>query len=153
MKNKFTNLMAGILVSSSLLYPSWVKNPITLHKWLQVEFTYQEDEDGYFKTPEETVKDKGGDCEDFAFLVDKILTDLGYETHARVISFSNRNTMHAICIIKQDGKFTYFSDNVYMPQKHNTIAELLTNNYPYWNYSMRFYFNKTHDDLIWRKVK
>lgn len=118
MKDKFTKLLQnfaiiGVLVSAPL-YPSYIKTPQDLGKWISNSFTYQKEEVDYWKTPEETVKDKGGDCEDFAILAKKILKDLGYEPHLVVL----RTTLkaHAICVFKEkNGTWSAF-DNTYYRQ-------------------------------------
>lgn len=133
--NKFiVNLaVAGILISAPL-YPNWIKTPRDLSTWLVNNFTYQAEEEGedYWKKPEETVSDKTADCEDFSFLVDKILTDLNYKT--KVIAIYFEKSAHAICIIEENNQYSFFSNQYYYARKHNSIKELVEKNYPTYKY-------------------
>ena len=82
MKSYFLCLtLASVLVSAPIIYPKdIVKCPDTLSIWMKQTLTYQKDgENGHWKTPEKTVQDKGGDCEDFAILAKYVLKDLGYK--------------------------------------------------------------------------
>jgi len=130
--------VAGVLVSAPL-YPNWIKTPTDLSVWLVNSFTYQEEEEGedYWKKLEETVRDKGGDCEDFSFLVDKILTDLNYKT--KVIAIYWEDSAHAICIIEKNNKYSFFSNQYYFSTKYNSIKELVEKNYSAYKYYKRIY--------------
>ena len=126
--------VAGILISAPLC-PNWINNPTDLSIWLVNNFTYQAEEEGenYWKTPEEIIKDKSGDCEDFSFLVDKILTDLGYKTKVISVSYKDIKFAHAICIIEQNNKHSFFSNQYYFSKQFDNIYALLENNYPNWS--------------------
>ena len=137
--NKFIlNLaVAGVLISAPL-YPNWIKTPMDLSVWLVNNFTYQAEEgQDYWKKPEETVRDKGGDCEDLSFLVDNILTDLNYKT--QVIAVYWEKEAHAICIIEENNKYSFFSNQYYFPTKYYSIKELIEKNYPTYKYYKRIY--------------
>jgi len=128
-------LLAGILISSSSLYPSTIKTPTDLGSWLSENFTYQLENNGedYWKTPKETIKDKGGDCEDASILTKHILKDLNYDSIMLVITFDNKETSHAINRLKIDNNYTMFSNFVYFPKKFKTLRLMLTYYYPNWN--------------------
>jgi len=138
--NKFIlNLaVAGILISTPL-YPNWIKTPSDLSTWLVNNFTYQAEEEGedYWKKPQETVRDKSGDCEDLSFLVDKILTDLNYKTQVIAVFWETEG--HAICIIEENNKYSFFSNQYYFSTKYNSIKELVEKNYPTYKYYKRIY--------------
>jgi len=133
MKKFLQNIvLAGILVSVPPIYPSYVTTPETLEIWLQ-DFTYQAEEGDYWKSPKETIRDKGGDCEDFAILVDHVLSDLGYRTFLLAIYFSDGNAGHAVAIVKIEGQYTLFSENEYFSRKYKNLGDLLYYHYPYWS--------------------
>lgn len=135
--NKFllNIFIAGILISASLC-PNWINNPESLSIWLKANITYQIEKEGedYWKKSFETVRDKSGDCEDFSFLVDKILSDLGYETKviAVYLKINEKIEGHAICLIKENNKYTFFSNQYYFNKEFDDIYTLLENNYPKW---------------------
>lgn len=135
MNKFFLNIfIAGILISAPL-YPNWINNPEFLSIWLKSNFTYQAEEgEDYWKKPYETIRDKTADCEDFAFLVNKILSDLGYKTKVIAVYFkiNKKPTGHAICLIKENNKYTFFSNQYYFSKEFDNIYTLLENNYPSW---------------------
>lgn len=104
MKNFLKNITLSMVLVSIPLCPSWVQNPQDLQTWYLQEFTYQSEEEGqdYWKTPEETLRDKGGDCEDMAFLSQKILKQLGYTSH--ILIMTNKENGHAICVFQEKNK-------------------------------------------------
>lgn len=151
MKNSFFSLLiTGVLISTPLA-PYHVVCPESLHEWFIEEgFTYQAEGwlQDYWKTPEETVKDKGGDCEDFAFLVDKVLSDLNYETHTIAMFF--KKSAHAICFVKINGKYTWFDNYYYCNRQHDTIEEILNIYYPGWIYYYTINLPKSFNNKVTR---
>ncbi|MHA1704096.1 MAG: transglutaminase-like domain-containing protein [Promethearchaeota archaeon] len=146
-------VIAGVLVSAPLC-PSRIKTPTQLSLWMRINFTYQGEKfkfHDYWKTPEETVKDKGGDCEDFAFLAERILTDLNYDAKVIAIKYYGSRTGHSVCIIKENNKYTLFSNQYYYVQEHSTLNTLLNNNYIDWKYYQPIQQPKKYGPKIKRK--
>jgi hypothetical protein len=134
--NKFLLNVAivGVLISGPLV-PVHITTPQALSEWFYTEgFSYQAELPfhDYWKKPEETIRDKGGDCEDFAFLVDRVLSERGYKTYVLAVYFPK--SAHAITIIKIDEKYTMFSNMSYLSYKFATIEGLLGFYYPEWKY-------------------
>ena len=154
MKNSlFSIIITGVLISVPLT-PSSVICPESLQEWFIKEgFSYQKEAKGkdYWKNPKETIVDKGGDCEDFVFLVDKVLLDLGYKTQTVAILFKNKKTAHAICIIQINNKYTWFCNNVYGKKQYYTIQNLLNENYPDWNHYYTISLPKRYKNRVNRK--
>lgn len=96
-----------------------IKSPESLSQYMRKEFSYQKGNSNHWKTPTETEKDKGGMCADFTFYVQKVLSDLGYETMSiaiigtQYIDGKKEKFAHAICIIKVNGGYKYFSNQYY----------------------------------------
>jgi len=131
MKKFLQNIvLAGILISTPILnVPLSIETPRDLSIWLKENFTYQKEALGkdYWKTPKETIKDKGGDCEDFAILTQHILKKLGYNAQFIVIEYYEKSSNHAICIVKhKDGTFSYFSNQFYFKTRYKSIPKLLS---------------------------
>jgi len=122
---------ADVLVSTPPIYPKTVVDLNSCIKWLNT-FEYQEDITDYWKSPEETVRDNGGDCEDFGILVDYVLKKLGYNTTILALYFSDGDSGHIITIVKIDGHYTFFSNNIYFQTKFTSLRTLLTSYYPNW---------------------
>ena len=140
MKLKLYNLaLVGILVSAPLYPKDIVKCPDTLSVWMKYNLTYQKEKIDYWKTPEETIKDKGGDCDDFAILAQEILKDLSLEGDIIYLSKSkgkeNWKIGHMICLFKnKKGEYQIF-DNQYL-LKHNSenAIETILHYYPEYDY-------------------
>lgn len=130
MKKILQNIvLAGILISVPPLFPSTVNSPKTLSNWIYNNFTYQREAPGedYWKSPKETIRDKGGDCDDLAILTQYVLKKLGYKAYVIVIEYYNMDEMHAICIFKhKDGTFSYYSNEFYNPIRYRYVSELLS---------------------------
>lgn len=134
MNKLFKNIvLSGILISSSF-YPYWIQNPYNLEKWLKNNFTYQSEETDYWKTPKETLKDKGGDCEDFAIFNKYILKDLGYKAHLIILTKDEDKTAHAICVfIEKDHTFSAFDNTTYVNAFENSLKALMYKHYKRWD--------------------
>jgi hypothetical protein len=129
-------LLTGILISIPLVPPQ-VNSPFTLYEYMRANFTYQNEAEGVddWKEPARTAKDKGGDCEDFALYAEKVLQNLGYD--AKAIAIKGRDKFfHAICVVKVEGKYRYFSNQYYSYFKSfESIEEIVTfecENWKWW---------------------
>lgn len=125
-----------VLIISLSLTPIWVNHYNDVALWIR-RFSYQSEEgnNDYWKTPEETVKDKGGDCEDFALLTKEVLQNLKYKAYFIAVTQKKRGklTRHAITILKhEEGGLSFFSNNRYYRTKHYTLRKLLNTNFPAW---------------------
>lgn len=99
-------------------------NTVTkLVNYLEDNMTYQWDKPGFFgdhwKTPEETLNDGGGDCEDVAIFNLYVLTEV-IKKEAYMVNYAGyfldkkRNKAkngHAVCIFNDIGKKGIFSNN------------------------------------------
>lgn len=160
MKCKFLNvfIMAGVLVSAPLYPKDIINSPDTLERWLITNFDYKMETGDNWKTPEQTVLDKGGDCEDFAFLVEAILKDLGYEAKPIWIYGKHKKGQitesysHAICIFKINDKWRYFSNTYYFSKEFDTIKDVVYNDCPQWKWYGDISLLKPNEALnkIWR---
>ena len=95
------------LADNSLLslIPKTVSGPQTLSDWMISTMKYQKEIFDNWKTPKRTIRDKGGDCEDFAFLTRDVLRELGYSAHVAVMTNRKANESgHAVCIFQYPNK-------------------------------------------------
>lgn len=124
-------LICSILVSS-YIFPNWINSPEDIEKWFKKDFSYQREEGEYWKTPKETINDKGGDCEDFAFLASKILFDMDYNNHVIVVISKNKNVAHAICIFFYDYRYAYFSNKELIITNETNFKDMMNKECPDW---------------------
>ncbi|MEK6959841.1 MAG: transglutaminase-like domain-containing protein [Nanoarchaeota archaeon] len=85
----------------------------------------------YMQDPIDTYLRGKGDCDDYAALAHDWLKEAGYET--KMISYfaKGKKTGHAICAIKDDGKWSYLGCDNYK-KGYTRIEELVAKNEPNW---------------------
>lgn len=116
---------------TSLVLREKLYSPEKISKWLIQNIEYKSDEElynkiEYWQTPLETISKKAGDCEDFAFLTQELLNQIGIFSEV-VMMEDFYFEGHAICICKWRDSY-YIFDNGYLwidNKKLNSIEELL----------------------------
>lgn len=160
LKNLTINLtMTGILVSAPLYPKNIIKCPRTLSAWLRQNTKKQAECEkcDHWKTPKEMMKDKAGDCEDFAFLNQAILKDLGYETkviwiYGNIKSKNIKNHFsHAICIFRNNNKWQIMDNQDYIYwESFDTVAEIAKWECDTWVWWREIKLPKKYDKKHWR---
>lgn len=94
-------------VATNIQYESDPQKPplrIRIRNWI----THLNHSD-YWHYPEETIKNRKGDCEDFAILLCSLLRAYGYspEEVYVVLGIDSNDTGHAFVVLKEDGKWRY----------------------------------------------
>lgn len=114
-----------------------IKTPADLEQFFVTNgFKYQEDTGEYWKTPEETLNDKGGDCEDFAILSFFVLVELGYECIIIIATYCPENecdsgSAHAMLLIKEpDETYSFMSNRRYIKTYQKDLELALTDCIP-----------------------
>lgn len=106
-----------------------VVGPFTLTDFLQKNYTYQAEKGlrDHWKTPEETIKDKGGDCEDFAILTLSYLKQWGYNSH--MVLLQSRKLFgfgHAVTVFELfNGEWAVFDNQYLLYYNASTLEEAL----------------------------
>ena len=87
-----------------------IKNLPEYIQWYQANMKYIPDESrDQWAQPLETLRKKGGDCEDLAFLNQAVLKKLGYNPH--VVAFGKLKNGHVFTAFKINGQFQVI-DNI-----------------------------------------
>lgn len=90
-------------------------------RWLQKNIRYKEDKaEDHWSTPEETLKNRCGDCEDYAFFNEAVLRVLGYQP--KVLTMGGIGFHHAICVFEENGRYAWI-DNAEL--KRTTAESML----------------------------
>ncbi|OGX06036.1 MAG: hypothetical protein A2Z88_02855 [Omnitrophica WOR_2 bacterium GWA2_47_8] len=76
--------------------------------WLQKNIAYKRDSKEAWSMPKETLQNKYGDCEDYAFLNQSVLQVLGYRS--RVLGIKSKTEAHAICLFEYKGHYLFFDN-------------------------------------------
>lgn len=138
--NRFTH-------HGSIIRPYYVNDAQDLTFWLRSEFLYKSEKKGtvdYWQRPSETVNRHGGDCEDFAFLVQHVMRDLLVRSHVVSIKFRKRKIGHAICVFQEhDATWSYFTNQYYEKVNAETITDLVNQEYSTWQHYNFVSQNKT----------
>jgi hypothetical protein len=144
------SFVAGVLISAPLLT---VRTPDELQKWMSTNLTYQSEVGDYWKSPEETIKDKGGDCEDLAILASRVLNDLRIENKLVYIIYMADNKTdakgHIICVYKTfEGNYNVFTNTELIKTPFQSLPKLIRTYWPRW--TRAGYVNiKKHDYYNW----
>ena len=89
------------------------KTPRHLGRWMWHRLRYYNDMDlyktpEYWATPEETLKNGGGDCEDFAILAQAVIKAKGKEAYIVCAYPCGRKRGHAACVFYSTPKHRWY---------------------------------------------
>lgn len=110
-----------------------VKSPEQLVNWLHSEFTYELKFPDYKQTPDETLKRRAGDCDDFARLSQMILNDMGIKSEVVIVKYRQIKIMHAICAFKSGATYSFISNREMIRTDGRSINEAITEVFPDWD--------------------
>jgi len=102
-------------VATNIMYESDPEKPplkIRIRNLVTTDMSYSD----YWHYPEETIKDREGDCEDFAILLCSFLRAYGYSPDDIyvVLGINSDDIGHAFVALKEDGKWRYVEPQVPM---------------------------------------
>jgi predicted transglutaminase-like cysteine proteinase len=117
-------------------------NPKDISNWLIKNIEYVSDNETwnkseYWQTPLETISKRTGDCEDFAFVAQELLNQIGIESCVIGMYYVFIEGGHAVCIFKWEGRY-YILDNGSLIKGTSTdenIRDLLQ-----YHYDIIYYF-------------
>lgn len=111
-------------------------SPESLSKWLKKNIHYKSDRiaGDYWQPPDETLKVKTGDCEDFAILVQALLAEVNIPSEVVFIGLKKgiKSRTHAICVFEQGGLYGFFSGPYLHQPFALSIQQLVDQKYPHW---------------------
>jgi predicted transglutaminase-like cysteine proteinase len=116
-----------------------LESPSAISQWLKTNIKYKSDwsvhhEKEYWQSPKETLVLKTGDCEDFAFLAQALLNEIGISSSVISIQYvkNGNKTGHAICVFPKDGPKGYFSGHQLHTSDREIDADFIAKLYPAW---------------------
>jgi len=136
-----------------------LESPSAISKWLKTNIRYKSDvsvhhEKEYWQSPKETLVLKTGDCEDFAFLTQALLSEIGINSSVIAVQYmkDGKKRGHAICIFPKERPRSYFSVGKLNILDRGIDANFLAKLYPSW-YSINEldFFSHTKTPLYKRK--
>jgi hypothetical protein len=114
------------------------KKPKEISNYMKNSFDFKDDyeifnKSDYWQSPEEFLKNKKGDCEDYAIFSNYFLNKIGYNSF--IISFYGLNNFaHTVTIYEENNKFNAFNEDRLYKYQSDTIEETLTKIYPFWTW-------------------
>jgi hypothetical protein len=111
------------------------QDPAQLSDWMYKNIEYKMDSDKYkreyVQTPEETIKNKSGDCADMAILAYAVLMKQGRDSRVVGITESggtwNNNRGHSICVFYYKNKWCYFEYTAFTETNAKDLFEICRN--------------------------
>ncbi len=101
--------------------------------WLQKNIKYRKDNnEDIWASPQETLQNGYGDCEDFAFLNEAVLTVCGYKP--KVLSVMRIFRSHAICVFKENDQYSLIDNAKLIRTKSKSIPDLARFLFAKYNY-------------------
>lgn len=113
-----------------------ISTPEELAQWMSRHFEFREDESlvgslDYWQRPEEFLRRRQGDCEDYALFAQYILQKMGIEAYV-VSLYGERGYAHTITVFKDHGRFRILNEDRLLKDRAQTIEEALSRVYAGW---------------------
>jgi predicted transglutaminase-like cysteine proteinase len=133
------NDLAGQKEKIESLKYARLNNPSEISKWLSKNVTYKSDwlghsEKDYWQNPKETIILKSGDCEDYAFLSQALLNEIGIKSSVILILYKTGSGEkgHAICVFPKKPPYNCFSGQKLHILNKSSIVDVVKELYPSW---------------------
>lgn len=105
-----------------LLYHNNIRSLDDYVLWLKKRMRYQKELSGdLWQAPEEFLRSKEGDCEDFALLNAAVSRVLGFQP--RIVALVRPGTAHAICVFQQGDVFVWFDNDRLQETRAGSLEE------------------------------
>lgn len=111
--------------------------PEQLADFLREQMTFREDKElfgrrDYWQSPEEFLRRREGDCEDYALLVQAVLERQGRE--AWVFSLYGPGYAHTVCIFREGGYYHIFNQDKVIRCKASSLEKAASILCPRWSW-------------------
>jgi len=112
-------------------------------KWLEDNLRYQNDgKKDVWADPQQTLRKKIGDCEDYALLNTSVMQVLGYKPHFLAL-VKAQGRAHAICTFQHQGRFLWFDNAKLQKTSFTSLKDLAQEMSERYNYSALYEFDFT----------
>lgn len=116
----------------NIIYEAGILTVEDYSVWLKENIQYREDEVDIWAKPEDTLDNRYGDCEDFAFLNAEVMRIFGYEPKVLGMVGGLIAENHAVCIFERNDRFFWFDNTTLKEAPVTSLQEL--NSYFFKNY-------------------
>lgn len=110
--------------------------PELIARYIWKNFSVESDrrqfgENEHWQSPEELLRTRKGDCEDFALFAAEVLKANGISSF--LVNIYGRKFAHTICIFKENGKYQILDGSKIKRINASTLNEVFLEAYPYWD--------------------
>ena len=116
----------------NIIYEAGISTVEDYSAWLKENIQYREEDADIWARPEDTLDNRYGDCEDFAFLNAEVMRIFGYEPKVLGLVGGFIAENHAVCVFKKDDRFFWFDNTTLKEAPVSSLPEL--NDYFFKNY-------------------
>lgn len=115
-----------------------LKTPDSIAKYMWRHIAYVNDrrqfgQEEYWQSPEETLNNKKGDCEDLALFAQSMLKANGISSF--LLNVYGNGFAHTICVFKENGKFNIIDGTTVKRIEAENLNEVSQYIYPFWKKS------------------
>ena len=136
------------LDSVARFYPT----PQALARFLHQAITFKTDEElfgepDYWQAPEEFLRRRAGDCEDYALFAQAILQRQGIESHVLSV-FGEEGYAHTVCVFMQSGQYHVINQDRFQAYGATSVETLAWQLYRGWTYGALSRLTGTRGEAI-----
>lgn len=119
--------------------------PEAIADYLWKNFVFEKDQrlygkSDYWQSPEEFLKTRKGDCEDFAIFAQALLRRNGISSF--LLSIYGRGYAHTVCVFLQNGVYHMMDGSQIVHTKTSNLKGLMTEIHPFWTHGAVVGFDK-----------
>lgn len=131
---------------------SHLKTPEDIARYAWKNFRFERDQrhfgkEEYWQSPEEFIRNKAGDCEDFALFTQTLLKRNGHP--AFLLNVYGGRFAHTVVVFKRDGKYHAVDGASVIRKGFDRLEDLARYVYPFWDkMAIVAYSPATHDGRV-----
>ena len=115
-----------------------LKTPDDVARYLWRNFSFEDDQrqfhqNEYWQSPEEFLKNRRGDCEDFAVMAQALLKAMGIKSF--LLNVYGSGYAHTLCVFEEGGKYQVIDGDRVRRYKAASLEELSRKIHPFWKSS------------------
>lgn len=115
-----------------------LKTPESIAQYLWRHFSFENDrrqfgKTEYWQSPEEFLKTRKGDCEDFSILAHALLKTLGFRAY--ILNVYGSGFAHTVCVFEEGGRLSVIDGDRVLRYRAKTLEEVSQRLHSHWKAS------------------
>ena len=132
-----------------------LNSPEDIAKYIWKNFRVESDQaqfgrEDHWQTPDELLKNRKGDCEDFSRFAYEILKKNGIS--AFMINVYGKKYAHTVCVFKENGKYHILDGTDVKRTNAKSLNEVFEKIYPFWDTGAIVRANNNHQGQILKSI-